>query len=129
MKHLARAMRRRMTDAERVLWEHLRAHRMAGHKFKRQLVIEPYIVDFACIEAKIIIEADGGQHAFRTEADQRRTEHLTAMGYRVICFWSHEILTKTQSVLERIYQELVSHPLPTPLSLRERGFVIGAMKN
>ncbi len=116
MKQLARSMRQHMTDAERVLWQHLRAHRMGGHKFKRQLVIEPapYIVDFACIEAKLIIEADGGQHELRAEEDQERTACLEAMGYRVLRFWNHEILTETQAVLERIHQELISSPLPNP---------------
>jgi very-short-patch-repair endonuclease len=62
MKSYARALRHRMTDAERILWQHLRARRLAGFKFRRQLIIEPYIVDFACIEARLIVEADGGQH-------------------------------------------------------------------
>lgn len=114
MKQLARSMRRHMTDAERVLWQHLRAHRMGGHKFKRQLIIEPYIVDFVCIEAKLIIEADGGQHGLRAEEDQERTACLKAMGYRVLRFWNHEILTDTRTVLERIHQELNLSPLPTP---------------
>ena len=62
MRSLARKLRHQSTDAERMLWKYLRAHRMAGYKFKRQVVIEPYIVDFICLEARLIVEADGGQH-------------------------------------------------------------------
>ena len=59
----AKALRRKMTDAEQRLWYLLRAHRFAGHKFKRQVPIGPYIVDFACLNRKVILEVDGGQHA------------------------------------------------------------------
>ena len=62
MKHLVRQLRQQSTDAERMLWKHLRAHRMTGYKFPRQVVIEPYIVDFVCLEMRLIVEADGGQH-------------------------------------------------------------------
>ena len=67
MKSLARKLRHQSTDTEQLLWKHLRAHRMAGYKFKHQVVIEPYIVDFVCLEAKLIIEADGGQHLEQLE--------------------------------------------------------------
>jgi very-short-patch-repair endonuclease len=59
----ARALRRESTDAERMLWRHLRARQLAGFKFRRQEVIGPYIVDFVCFDARLIIEIDGGQHA------------------------------------------------------------------
>ena len=62
MKSLARELRQQATDAERMLWKYLRAHRLADYKFRRQVVIEPYIVDFVCLEARLIVEADGGQH-------------------------------------------------------------------
>ncbi len=116
MKELARMLRSNMTDAERKLWYHLRAHRMAGFKFKRQLVIEPYIVDFACIEARLIVEADGGQHVEQQDADSVRTAYLERKGYRVLRFWNDEILTSTESVLEVIHNSLMEIPLsPTPL--------------
>ncbi len=73
MKSLARLLRRQMTDAERLLWHHLRAQRLGGFKFRRQLVIEPYIVDFACLEAKLVVEADGGQHGEEQDGDDKRT--------------------------------------------------------
>ncbi|MCW8964753.1 MAG: DUF559 domain-containing protein, partial [Gammaproteobacteria bacterium] len=59
----ARALRRQSSDAENVLWRYLRARRLMGYKFRRQVVIEPYIVDFVCLETRLIIEADGGQHS------------------------------------------------------------------
>ena len=103
-----------MTDAERILWYHLRARRLAGFKFRRQLVIEPYIVDFACIEAKLIVEADGGQHGEQEIADAERTAFLNRLGYRVLRFWNHEILTDTEAVLARIHSTLIESPHPHP---------------
>lgn len=116
MKPLARVLRGKATDAERRLWHHLRGRRLAGFKFRRQLVIEPYIVDFACIEARLVIEADGGQHGQMREEDRDRSAHLAALGYRVLRFWNHEILHETDAVLERIHRELINspHPIPSP---------------
>ncbi len=110
MQSLARSLRHRMTDAERVLWQHLRAHRFGGFKFRRQLVIEPYIVDFACLEAMLVIEADGGQHGEHLNRDSARTAYLETLGYRVLRFWNHEILIETQTVPERIHYELIGSP-------------------
>ena len=103
MKSLARTLRQQATDAERRLWKHVRAHRMAGYKFWRQVVIEPYIVDFVCLEARLIVEADGGQHLEQLEDDLKRSVYLESLGYKVIRCWNHEILGDTYSVLERIY--------------------------
>ena len=108
MKQLARNLRKQSTEAEKLLWYHLRAHRMAGFKFRRQLVIEPYIVDFACLEARLIIEADGGQHMTQDSEDAFRTNYLESMGYRVLRFWNNEILTDTHSVLAQIHKALTS---------------------
>ncbi len=69
MNSLASKLRQQSTDAERMLWKYLRAHRMAGYKLRRQVVIEPYIVDFVCLEAKLIVEADGGKHLEQVEDD------------------------------------------------------------
>ena len=96
----AKAMRTHATDAERLLWSHLRARRLHGFKFRRQVVIEPYIVDFVCFEAKLIVEADGGQHSANIHYDEKRSACLNAAGYRVIRFWNHEIRMKTHVVLE-----------------------------
>ncbi len=89
-----------------MLWQYLRNRQLLGYKFRRQAVIEPYIVDFACLEAKLIIEADGGQHAEQASYDARRSSRLEGMGYKVLRFWNHETLSETDAVLERISSEL-----------------------
>ena len=115
MKSLARELRQQATDAERMLWKYLRAHRLAGYKFRRQVVIEPYIVDFVCLEAMLVVEADGGQHLEQAADDLKRSVFLESLGYKVIRFWNHEILCDTQTVLEQIYGSLIESPLPSPL--------------
>ncbi|MGB5426737.1 MAG: DUF559 domain-containing protein [Gammaproteobacteria bacterium] len=121
MKSLARMLRRHSTDAEHILWYHLRAHRMAGYKFKRQAIIGSYIVDFVCFEAQLVIEADGGQHIKQPVDDKRRTAVLESKGFRVIRFWNHEILFDTQNVLREIHYRLIKTPSPQPSpSRRER---------
>jgi very-short-patch-repair endonuclease len=114
MKALARKLRRQATDAERVLWNHLRAHRMAGYKFRRQVVIEPYIVDFVCLEARLIVEADGGHHLEQSEEDLKRSVFLESLGYKVMRFWNNEILGDIDAVLESIHRYLIEAPSPRP---------------
>lgn len=121
MKTLARKLRRDTTDAERLLWRHLRDRRLVGFKFRRQLAIEPYIVDFACLESKLIVEADGGQHTDQEKEDATRTEHLERLGYRILRFWNHEILNDFESVLDRILDNLNRPPRPNPLPEGEGG--------
>ncbi len=110
----AKEMRTRATDAERLLWSHLRDRRLHGFKFRRQVVIEPYIVDFVCFEAKLIVEADGGQHSDNVHYDEKRSARLNAAGYRIIRFWNHEILMETHAVLEQIQKALFEPPSPQP---------------
>jgi very-short-patch-repair endonuclease len=110
----ARTLRHQSSDAESVLWRHLRARRLLGYKFRRQVVMEPYIVDFVCLEAGLIIEADGGQHSNQVTYDTRRTAVLGGMGYRVMRFWNHEVLGELQSVLEQIRTALIEAPSPQP---------------
>jgi very-short-patch-repair endonuclease len=114
LRSLARTQRLQATDAERVLWQHLRGRYLKGFKFRRQVVIGPYIVDFVCLNAKLIIEADGGQHAEQDVYDARRTALLETLGYRVIRFWNHEILKELHSVLEQIHSALIEVPSPQP---------------
>jgi very-short-patch-repair endonuclease len=114
MKSLARKLRHQSTDAERMLWKYLRAHRMAGYKFRRQVVIEPYIVDFVCMEARLIVEADGGQHLEQVEDDLKRSVLLESLGYKIVRFWNHEILCDIHVVLERIHSYLIEAPSPQP---------------
>ena len=94
-----------MTDAERRLWYHLRAHRFDGHKFKRQVPVGPYIVDFACLGRKLVVEVDGGQHA-DDQRDVRRDEYLRNEGFRVLRFWNNDVLQNTRGVLEVILDAL-----------------------
>lgn len=108
----ARTLRRESSEAERLLWKHLRGRRLMGFKFRRQEMIEPYIVDFFCLEANLIIEADGGQHAEQESYDSRRTIHLETRGYKVIRFWNNEILTELEAVLEQIRLALIDNPSP-----------------
>jgi very-short-patch-repair endonuclease len=110
----ARALRRRSSEAEKTLWEHLRARRLHGYKFCRQVVIEPYIVDFMCLEAMLIIESDGGQHLEQKAYDALRTARLEHLGYRVLRFWNHQILGEIDAVLEQISSVLREFPSPQP---------------
>lgn len=101
----ARRLRLAQTDAETRLWQHLRAHRLHGLKFKRQKPMGHYIVDFVCIESSLIVELDGSQHADQQEYDALRTDWLSAQGYEVIRFWNHEVMTNLHAVLETIHQK------------------------
>jgi very-short-patch-repair endonuclease len=100
----ARELRRNATDTERVLWRVLR-DRQLGWRFRRQFVIGPYIADFACPEAKLVIEADGSQHAIPGDHD-RRDAFLARSGWRVLRFWDNEILQNREGVLQRVAETL-----------------------
>jgi len=102
---VARKLRRASTDAENRLWYYLRGRRLEGAKFTRQFPIGPYVADFACREAHLVVELDGGQHS--ETADAERTANLERFGYRVIRFWNHDVLENTQPVLEAIRNELI----------------------
>jgi very-short-patch-repair endonuclease len=105
----ARQLRLDQTDAERRLWGALRSRRLAGYKFRRQRPIGPFIVDLVCIAHRLIVEADGGQHA-DNDADTRRTAWLEKRGWHVIRFWNNEILANTEGVQETILQILEPSP-------------------
>jgi very-short-patch-repair endonuclease len=107
----ARALRRRMTDAERRLWYHLRDHRLPGFKFRRQHPIGPYIVDFVCLEHRLVVELDGGQHAADPD-DPVREAFLRGKGYRMLRFWNNEVLKHTAAVCESIHREMSVNPAP-----------------
>ena len=106
-----------MTDAEQLLWRHLRDRQQAGAKFRRQEPIGRYFADFCCVEHKLIIEVDGGQHddGRQIEYDRRRTAELRRRGYRVLRFWNTEVLGELMGVLETIAEELIGSPHPDPL--------------
>src|SRR5260370_27715772 len=102
--HRARELRNNATDTERALWQMLR-DRQLGWRFRRQFVIAPYIVDFACPEARLVIEADGGQHA-EAGADAQRDAALREKGWRILRLWNNEILENRDGVLHRIADAL-----------------------
>jgi very-short-patch-repair endonuclease len=114
----AKALRRSSTDAERALWLELRDRRMGGYKFRRQHPIGAYFADLVCIEAKLIVEIDGGQHfeAAHVTADVARTYALQQLGFTVLRFDNRQVLVERAGVLQTIHQWLVSHcPHPNPL--------------
>src|ERR1700761_4538190 len=96
----ARKLRREMTEAERCLWAHLRNRQIEGAKFRKQEPLFGYYADFLCEAAKLIVEADGGQHS--PEADAERTALLEAAGYTVLRFWNNDILANSEGVVEEI---------------------------
>jgi very-short-patch-repair endonuclease len=107
----AKTLRANMTDAERKLWSHIRDRQLLGFKFVRQLPVGQYIADFACREADLIIELDGGQHAENLR-DEQRTEALAQHGYGVVRFWNSDVLTNIDGVLEVIAEHLAKPPSP-----------------
>ena len=111
---LARAkwMRANPTEAEKRLWSMLRDKRMPVFKFKRQMVIAPYIVDFVCLERRFIVEADGSQHA-DSEYDFRRDAFLCSEGFTVLRFWNNDILGSASGVFDAIYAALCPPHPPT----------------
>ena len=98
----ARQLRKNSTEAERALWQQLRAARLNGHKFRRQVPFERYLVDFVCFEARLIVEVDGGQHTDQQPYDTQRTAWLEAQGFRVLRFWNTEVLGNVGAVKEVI---------------------------
>ncbi len=118
----AKSLRTAQTDAERKLWSILRAGRLNGAKFRRQVPIGRYIADFACPAAKLIVELDGGQHADQVAYDNERTAFLESQGYRVLRFWNNDALTNIEGVGETIAGALSGdYPLPNPSPLQGEG--------
>jgi very-short-patch-repair endonuclease len=97
-----------MTDAERVLWRRLRKRQVKGCQFRRQYALGRYIVDFICLQQRLIIEIDGGQHNDQQTYDAKRTTWLEAQGYRVLRFWNNEVRDHTEAVVEAIAAALAS---------------------
>ncbi len=95
-----------MTDAERRLWGALRARRFEKYKFRRQHPFENYVLDFVCLEQRVVVEVDGGQHQEQAEADRRRTIVLERAGFRVVRFWNNEVLQEFDAVLQALLRVL-----------------------
>jgi very-short-patch-repair endonuclease len=101
----AKKLRREMTDAELKLWLRLNV-RQLGVKFRKQVPVDPYIADFACLEHSLIIEVDGGQHDENRAKDERRTRYLEGKGYRVLRFWNTDVMRNIDGVVEAIAREI-----------------------
>ena len=110
----SRELRLNATDAERKLWAHLSARKIAGVRFNRQFPIGPFICDFVSRTAKLVIEVDGGQHAVDVAKDEARTAYLEARGYRVIRFWNNDVMERIEGVVNEIERVLETCPPPTP---------------
>ena len=110
----ARNLRRTMSVPERNLWRALSNRHAGGFRFRRQHPMGPYIVDFICLERRLVIEVDGSQHGFDAQIlrDQRRTEWLEREGYRVVRYWSNEVMNNTEGVVETIISEAQRSPPP-----------------
>jgi len=106
LKNHSRELRKNQTDAEKVLWNHLRLRQMEDYKFRRQQPIGKYIVDFACLEKRLIIEVDGGQHDESGPQDFNRDSWLTSQGYRILRFWNNQIFNELDAVKETIFNTL-----------------------
>ncbi len=100
----AKSMRRAMTDAELKLWNELRAHRLMGMSFRRQVPIGPYIVDFACSTHRLIVEVDGSQHgdAGHARRDDERSAYLDASGWTILRFWNDDVIRDIDNVCQHI---------------------------
>ena len=135
----ARDLRRNMTDAEMALWQAIRRKQL-GVKFRRQVVLGPYIVDFLCHSAQLVIELDGGQHADHETHDETRSRFIETQGFTVIRFWNNEVLENMDGVLSIIKQQVQrakpsparggglggGDPLPVAHSLHHSGHWTGA---
>ncbi|SME94207.1 Very-short-patch-repair endonuclease [Tistlia consotensis] len=102
----ARRLRRDATMVERRLWYRLRRGQLGAAKVRRQHPLGPFVVDFACLQAGLVVELDGGQHAGDVEADERRARYLQSEGFRVVRFWNHEVIENMEGVLTAIAEAL-----------------------
>lgn len=109
----ARRLRKNQTDAELHLWSHLRRKQLGPHRFRRQVPLGPYIADFVCLDARLIIEVDGGQHADLVVEDYERTMWLESQDFRVLRFWNNDVLGNIDGVLETIVEILERDEAPS----------------
>jgi len=102
----AKRLRREMTEPEKLLWSHLRARQLGGYKFRRQHPMPPYIVDFCCIEKRLVIELDGIEHQNHQDYDEARSLYFATKGYEVLRFWNNDVYQNVRFVLGIIKQKL-----------------------
>ena len=106
LKPVVKQLREGQTQAEALLWEHLRGHRLLGYKFRRQHAIDRFVVDFYCHQANLIIEVDGLIHQTQIDEDVERQRILEAMGFRVLRFTNDQVLHETEQVQAEILEHL-----------------------
>ena len=111
---LQRKLRNAPTGAEHRLWQYLRNRQLEGCKFRRQHPFGDYILDFACLERKVVVELDGGHHADNVQYDNARTGYLEQRGYRVLRFWNNEVFENIEGVAEVILSMLAQRATPSP---------------
>ena len=118
----ARTLRNNPTEVEKILWRHLRMWQLDGYKFRRQQPIGNYIVDFVCLESRLIVELDGGQHMEQSDYDAERDNWLRAQGFIVLRFWNNDVLNNVDGVTERIFGTLKRSPFlgPSPQGGRKK---------
>ena len=107
----ARTLRRQATHAEKLLWAQLRHHQLGGSHFRRQHPIGPYFADFCCIQWRLLVELDGGQHVQQAGYDQQRSSWLTQQGFLILRFWNSEVVHQLPGVVERISQAIQARRL------------------
>lgn len=115
----AQHLRNNATNCERLLWLELRHSRLGGHKFSRQIPVGPFICDFVCRRAMLVVELDGGQHSANAREDAHRTRFLESSGYRVIRFWNNDVIGNVEGVLQTILSAVEACPPPDPLPVGE----------
>ena len=108
----AKRLRHDQTKPEGILWSCLRNRQLVNLKFRRQFAIGSYVVDFVCLERRLIVEIDGGHHAEQAEEDNERTVWLENQGFQLIRFWNNEVTQNLDGVLETIANALVKDPSP-----------------
>ena len=109
----ATTLRENMTRAERTMWFAVRDRRLESYKFRRQASIEGFVVDFRCLEVRLVVELDGGQHT--PEVDANRTARIEAAGFRIVRFWNYDVLQNLEGVLTVLLGHLRRDPSPNPL--------------
>ena len=113
-QRISQELRNTATDAERLLWQYLRSQQL-GVKFRRQHPYNNFVLDFVCLEKKLVVELDGGQHSEATTKDETRTRELAANGFRILRFWNNQVFQEIEAVIETIMAALAeTHPHPCP---------------
>ena len=102
----SKELRKKQTPTETIIWNHLRNRELKDFKFRRQHVIEPYIVEFVCFQLNLIIEIDGGQHMDAVDYDQKRDSFLKSKGFKILRYWNNDVYNNIEGVLEDIWLNL-----------------------